>query len=132
MKNFKAPRKALTGLDAETVAGLIVASADIALVLDRRGVIRDQAIPNPELLDQLGGDWIGKSLIDTVTEDSRPKVELLLADRAAGEVRARQVNHPLLTAAPFRSCMRFRRSMKRGAVSRRAVIFVRWLRCSND
>jgi len=95
VKNFKAPRKALTGLDAETVAGLIVASADIALVLDRRGVIRDQAIPNPELLDQLGGDWIGKSLIDTVTEDSRPKVELLLADRAAGEVRARQVNHPL-------------------------------------
>ncbi len=95
MKNFKAPRKALTGLDAETVAGLIVASTDIALIVDRRGVIRDLAIPNPELLDELGGDWVGKSLIDTVTEDSRPKVDLLLADRAAGEVRARQVNHPL-------------------------------------
>jgi transcriptional regulator PpsR len=95
VKNFKAPRKALTGLDAETVAGLIVASTDIALIVDRRGVIRDIAIPNPELLDELGGDWVGKSLIDTVTEDSRPKVDLLLADRAAGEVRARQVNHPL-------------------------------------
>ena len=95
MKNFKAPRKALTGLDAETVAGLIVASTDIALIVDRRGVIRDLAIPNLELLEELGGDWIGKSLIDTVTEDSRPKVDLLLADRAAGEVRARQVNHPL-------------------------------------
>ncbi|MFM8516951.1 MAG: PAS domain-containing protein, partial [Nevskiaceae bacterium] len=95
MKNFKAPRKALTGLDAETVAGLIVASTDVALIVDRRGVIRDLAIPNPELLDELGGDWVGKSLIDTVTEDSRPKVDLLLADRAAGEVRARQVNHPL-------------------------------------
>jgi len=95
VNTFKAPRKALTGLDAETVAGLIVASTDIALVVDRRGIIRDLAIPNPELLDELAGDWVGKSLIDTVTEDSRPKVELLLADRAAGEVRARQVNHPL-------------------------------------
>ncbi|MGA1376205.1 MAG: transcriptional regulator PpsR, partial [Steroidobacteraceae bacterium] len=61
----------------------------------RRGVIRDIAIPNPELLDELDAGWIGKSLIDTVTEDSRPKVELLFSDRAAGEVRARQVNHPL-------------------------------------
>lgn len=95
MKNFKAPRKALTGLDAETVAGLVVASADIALVLDRRGVIRDLAIPNPELHDELGAGWVGKSLIDTVTEDSRPKIELLLSDRAAGQVRARQINHPL-------------------------------------
>lgn len=95
MKTFKAPRKALTGLDAETVAGLVVASADIALIVDRRGVIRDIAIPNPELLDELDAGWVGKSLIDTVTEDSRPKVELLFSDRAAGEVRARQVNHPL-------------------------------------
>jgi transcriptional regulator PpsR len=47
------------------------------------------------LLDELDAGWIGKSLIDTVTEDSRPKVELLFSDRAAGEVRARQVNHPL-------------------------------------
>jgi len=95
VKTFKAPRKALTGLDAETVAGLVVASADIALIVDRRGVIRDIAIPNPELLDELDAGWVGKSLIDTVTEDSRPKVELLFSDRAAGEVRARQVNHPL-------------------------------------
>jgi transcriptional regulator PpsR len=95
VKTFKAPRKALTGLDAETVAGLVVASTDIALIVDRRGVIRDIAIPNPELLDELDAGWIGKSLIDTVTEDSRPKVELLFSDRAAGEVRARQVNHPL-------------------------------------
>jgi len=95
VKNFKAPRKALTGLDAETVAGLIVASTDIALIVDRRGIIRDLAVPNPELLDELAGDWVGKFFNDTVTEESRPKVELLLADRAAGEVRARQVNHPL-------------------------------------
>ncbi len=95
MKHFKAPRKALTGLDAETVAGLVVASADIALILDRRGIVRDVAIPNAELLAELGGEWTGRSLADVVTEDSRPKIELLLRDLAAGQVRARQVNHPL-------------------------------------
>ncbi len=96
MKTFKAPRKALTGLDAETVAGLVVASADIALILDRRGIIRDLAIPNPELLAELGGEWLGRSLGEVVTEDSRPKIELLMRDLAAGQVRARQVNHPLV------------------------------------
>ncbi|MBU6377610.1 MAG: transcriptional regulator PpsR [Gammaproteobacteria bacterium] len=95
MKTFKAPRKALTGLDAETVAGLVVASADIALILDRRGIIRDLAIPNPELLAELGSEWLGRSLGEVVTEDSRPKIELLMRDLAAGQVRARQVNHPL-------------------------------------
>jgi transcriptional regulator PpsR len=95
VKKFKAPRKALTGLDAETVAGLIVASADIALVLDRRGVVRDVAVPNAELLAELGADWIGKSLIDLVTVDSKPKIELLMADLGGGQLRARQVNHPL-------------------------------------
>jgi transcriptional regulator PpsR len=95
VKTFKAPRKALTGLDAETVAGLIVASADIALVLDRRGVVRDVAVPNAELLAELGADWIGKSLIDLVTVDSKPKIELLMADLGGGQLRARQVNHPL-------------------------------------
>jgi len=95
VKNFKAPRKALSGLDAETVAGLIVSSADIALILDRRGIIRDVAIPNAELLAELGGDWIGKSLLEVVTKDSQPKIELLLRDLSAGQVRARQVNHPL-------------------------------------
>ena len=95
MRNFKAPRKALTGLDAETVAGLIVASADVALVLDRRGIIRDLAIPNPDLQAELAADWLGKAFAEVVTVDSRPKIELLIGDVAAGQVRARQVNHPL-------------------------------------
>jgi transcriptional regulator PpsR len=95
VKNFKAPRKALTGLDAETVAGLIVASADIALVLDRRGIVRDLAIPNPDLQAELAADWLGKAFAEVVTEDSRPKIELLIGDVSAGQVRARQVNHPL-------------------------------------
>ena len=95
MKHFKAPRKALSDLDADTVAGLIVAAADIACVLDRRGTVRDLAVASTDLQAELPTDWVGRPFIDTVTADSRPKVESLLADLATGQPRARQVNHPL-------------------------------------
>ena len=95
MKNFKAPRKALDGLDAATVAALVTASSDIALVLDRRGVVRDIAFGSEELAATLGGDWMGRPFTGLVTVDSRPKVEMLFADLEAGEPRSRQANHPL-------------------------------------
>lgn len=132
MKNFKAPRKALTGLDAETVAGLIVSSADIALILDRRGIIRDVAIPNAELLAELGGDWIGKSLIDVVTKDSQPKIELLLRDLSAGQVRARQVNHPLTDNRTAPIVYALSPSTTMVDASPRVAICAPWRRCSSD
>ena len=52
MKSFKAPRKALTGLDAETVSSLITASTDVALVLDAKGVVRDAAFGSEVLAAQ--------------------------------------------------------------------------------
>ncbi|NDE02420.1 MAG: transcriptional regulator PpsR, partial [Gammaproteobacteria bacterium] len=85
MKTFKAPRKALTGLDGETVSGLINAAADIALLLDKRGVIRDLSIGSKTLSTTLQPDWIGRPFVDVVTTDSRPKVELLMADLDAAE-----------------------------------------------
>ncbi|NBU24709.1 MAG: transcriptional regulator PpsR [Gammaproteobacteria bacterium] len=94
MKTFKAPRKALDGLDAGTVAALVTASSDIALVLDRRGVVRDIAFGNPELAAELGADWVGKPFNSLVTVDSRPKIEALFAELDAPEPRARQANHP--------------------------------------
>jgi transcriptional regulator PpsR len=93
VKNFKAPRKALTGLDAESVAALISASADVALVLDAERIILDTEYGSDELSRELGADWIGKALIDTVSLDSRPKIPLLLADAADPSSGARQVNH---------------------------------------
>lgn len=95
MKNFKAPRKALDGLDHSTVAALITAAADIALVLDRRGVVRDIAIGSTELAADLVGDWVGRPFASLVTVDSRPKVDLLFAELDADEPRPRQANHPL-------------------------------------
>ena len=99
MKNFKAPRKALDGLDASSVAALVTAAADIALVLDRRGVVRDIAFGSDDLAAALGGagpaDWVGRPFTALVTVDSRPKIEMLFTDLDAGDPRARQANHPL-------------------------------------
>lgn len=93
--NFKAPRKALDGLAAETVAGLVTAAADIVLVLDRRGVIRDMAFGSEELAAEVAGDWVGQSLSAVSTIDSRPKVDLLLGEVDVPNARPRQTNHPL-------------------------------------
>ncbi len=77
-------------------AGLIVAAAtDLSLVVDPDGVIREVSAggedPGPEAV----AAWRGRALSDTVTVESRPKVEALLREARAGALtRWRQVNHP--------------------------------------
>lgn len=97
MKTFKAPRKALSGLSAETVASLVTAAADFALILDRRGVIRDIAIASEDLAGEIGDQWLGRPLLEIVTVDSRSKVTRLLeaAVDSAQPGAGRQINHPL-------------------------------------
>lgn len=95
VKPFKAPHKSLGNLDADAAARLIAASADAALVIDTAGVIRDVSFGSDELSKELQARWHGRPWLDTVTDDSRPKIEALLRDAAAGApVRWRQVNHP--------------------------------------
>ena len=43
VKQFKAAKDSLGDLDAEAAATLVAAAADVALILDRKGVIRDLA-----------------------------------------------------------------------------------------
>nr|WP_194374880.1 transcriptional regulator PpsR [Thiospirillum jenense] len=75
---FDAPQAALGDLETEAVAELIAAASDIALILDREGRICDVAFGNDELSSQIGEDWVGRRLTDTVTPDSRARVEQLL------------------------------------------------------
>ena len=72
MKAFRAPRISLGHLDAETAAGLVIASADIALVLDEDGAIRDVGFGNDELARDLdvAQSWVGRAWIDTVANES--------------------------------------------------------------
>lgn len=95
---FQSPEKSIGPLDGSAVAGLIAATADIALVLDSHGVIRDLSLGNAGLSENVSPDrWIGRPWIDTVTVESREKIEALLngAQNATGGGRWRQVNHPL-------------------------------------
>ncbi|WP_439595522.1 transcriptional regulator PpsR [Falsiroseomonas sp.] len=95
MKSFATPRTSLGPLDADAAAGLIAAAADIALVLDEAGIIRDLAFSNEELSREFDGPegWLGRSWIDTVAKDSRPKIEAMLAPHPAKDaVRWRHVN----------------------------------------
>lgn len=97
MKHFRAPTQSLGQLDPATAATLIAAAADVALVLDREGIIRDVALNSEDLSTDLSGhsNWIGRPWIDTVTVESRSKIEALLGDALAGRAgRSRQINYP--------------------------------------
>jgi transcriptional regulator PpsR len=95
VKQFDAPRKTLGELDAETASSVIAAASDIALVLDRDGVIRDLAFGSEELLREDYGKWLGQPWADTVTAESRGKIDDLLREaNARGPSHTRHVNHP--------------------------------------
>ena len=90
MKAFKAPKTSLGDLDAEAAAILITAAADIAIIVDATGAVRDVAFNSEGLSEELAGQesWLGKPWIDTVAPDSRAKVESLLGDSDAGAGRS--------------------------------------------
>lgn len=56
---LRAPKKSLGGLDAEIAALLIGASADITLIIDARGIIRDVASSN-QFSDKDCKHWLGR------------------------------------------------------------------------
>ncbi len=75
---------------------LIMAAADIALIIDEGGVIRDVAFNSEDLAGSLEGyeRWLGRPWVETVAVDSRPKVESMIRDSAAhGAPHWRHVNH---------------------------------------
>jgi len=95
-KRFKSPKRSLGDLDAEAAGALIAAAADVALIVDGKGIIRDLAVGSEELARELdSAAWLGQSWIDTVTAETRSKVEALLTEAVVSrDVRWRQVNHP--------------------------------------
>jgi len=95
VKQFNAPNKWLGGLDAEATSWLVLGTADIALVIDAGGTIRDLAFGSDELTEEDYGEWLDKQWSDTVTADSRSKVAELLSEAAPNQTtRWRHVNHP--------------------------------------
>ena len=95
LSHFASPLDSLGSIDTQTAASLIVTTSDVALVVDEQGVILDVAFGNADLAKDAYRDWIGRRWVDTVTLDSRTKIEELIRDTTAlTPSRWRQVNYP--------------------------------------
>lgn len=102
MNGFIAPRQTLGDLNADAASALVAASADIALIVNGEGVIRDMAVQNEELLTLLDSRnrWLGQPFASIVTVESLPKVEALLREAAPNQASPRrQLNHPAARGA---------------------------------
>ena len=96
MKPFHDPEVSIGSLDATTAATLVATSADVALVLDRDGVIQDMSVQASDLSLELEGfgRWLGRPWSDTVSADSQRKVETLLKEAESRPASAwRQLTH---------------------------------------
>jgi transcriptional regulator PpsR len=87
-------KSAFAALKPADTASLIAAAADVTLLLDSQGVIRDVALGNQEFADLGSSQWIGKPWTETVTLESRPKVQALLQEPSAeASPQWRHINH---------------------------------------
>ncbi len=84
----------LEELDPRAAAELITALGDVALVVDPQGIIRNVALSTTDPDLARAEAWVGRKWVDTVTTETRPKVEQMLRDVATtGTSARRQVNH---------------------------------------
>jgi len=85
----------LPPIDVHSLASLIGVTSDLALVIDKDGVVQDVSVKKDDLASLACHNWIGQAWVDTVTQESRGKVQDMLASASdGGELRWRHVNHP--------------------------------------
>ncbi len=90
------PITSLGSFDADAVTALISAASDVALIVDGRGVILDVLIRAEEFAREfeLPSAWLGKPWVDTVSVESRRKVQAILREaRTQAAPRWRHINH---------------------------------------
>lgn len=91
---FANPDSLPGALSARVAATLLAAAGDVTLVLDADGTVLDLAMSDRDLARFGVAGWAGRPWIDTVTPESREKVEEMLAEAATGTpARWRQINH---------------------------------------
>ena len=78
-------------MSSEFAGRLLSAMADVALIVDDRGIVQDYAVGSEEMAKQVVGDWLHRPWVDTVTVESRTKVEDLLRD-STSQARSRSVS----------------------------------------
>lgn len=87
--------KLLAAMDPKAAVSIIAAAADLSLLVDQKGIIREAQLSNDQLpLGDLS-TWIGKPWTDMVTSESRIKVEELTAEAQSKSLgRWRHLNFP--------------------------------------
>ncbi|MBC8131307.1 MAG: transcriptional regulator PpsR [Rhizobiaceae bacterium] len=92
---FRSPDDLFQGLGADALSALTTANSDLAVVLSPEGGVLDVAYGDKGLGAWGIDGWIGRSFVETVTVESRSKIEDLLKESAVtSPTRSRQVNHP--------------------------------------
>lgn len=102
MKAFKSPARWLSGIDADAAALLIAAAADIAVILDHDGIVRDFAFQSEAMALEFveHEHWLGKPWREQVTIESRNKIDEMLRDvQNKVHKNGRQVNYPAIRGA---------------------------------
>jgi hypothetical protein len=88
---FNDPETIFGGFSIYDVIRLAYCAGDFTLAIDGHGVIRDIAVSVRD--HGFANQWIGQKWADTVTVESKPKIDQLL-DRSHGTKNIwRQVNH---------------------------------------
>ncbi|MEM9182487.1 MAG: transcriptional regulator PpsR [Pseudomonadota bacterium] len=93
-------------LSPAQLATIVSGANDLALIVDSQGVVRDVAVEDPKGAMAGAPDWVGQPWVDTVTVESRPKIEALMAEQSGAQSRWRQVNHPTSTGLDLPSMYR--------------------------
>lgn len=92
-------RPLIGALDAQAVSRLVQLSSDVTLLMDEEGVILDVMVRADDARASRMQAWKGKSWLQTVTVESRQKVQTLLRDAQAaaeiGTLRSRQINYAI-------------------------------------
>jgi transcriptional regulator PpsR len=87
--------ESLGNVDAIAAAEVLAAACDLTLVLNSHGAILDVVSSMEDVPAEWTGKWLGRPWADTVTVESRPKIEAMLAEAQRGvQSRKRHVNHP--------------------------------------
>jgi transcriptional regulator PpsR len=85
-----------TDLEATTFYKLLGVVSDVSLVISSKGMIEDVSTGQDTMATLGCQSWLGKRWIDTVTSESKKKIEDLLAVQADSQsLLWRHVNHPI-------------------------------------
>jgi transcriptional regulator PpsR len=94
-RSFRSSDELFSGLGADALGVLATANSDVTVVIGRDSRVVDVAYRDKSLKAWDVESWVGRPWVDTVTVESRDKIEELLEDSARDPTtRSRQVNHP--------------------------------------